>query len=201
MNSHQLNKCLFPLANYLKSEVRQIAEKLHLPVAKKKDSTGICFIGERQFQKFLANYLPVKPGNILTINTNRILGTHQGVHFYTIGQRHNIGITGAEKPYFVVKKDLKKNILYVGEANDKSRFTTTCHLADIYTILNASNEQTYECDVKFRYNQPLIKAQLVIAAHSAKLIYPPTIGVTPGQQAVIYQNNVCVASGVINFID
>ncbi len=117
INEEQIKSCLFPLADLTKEEVRDIANKLDLAVANKKDSTGVCFIGERNFREFLKNYIPAQKGDIVDINTNKVIGKHNGVYYYTIGQHRGLGIGGisGEKAtgWFIVKKDAKKNILYV----------------------------------------------------------------------------------------
>lgn len=113
LTQKQLENVLFPLANYKKNEVREIAKNIGLPIANKKDSTGICFIGERNFRKFLQNYLPNKPGDIVNISTNEIIGKHIGTMYYTIGQRKGLNLGGQNERYFICKKDLDKKIIYV----------------------------------------------------------------------------------------
>jgi len=119
LNQEQLSKVVFPIGNLKKTEVRKIAEKQNLDIWNKKDSTGICFIGERKFNEFLKNYIKVKPGKIVDIETNKTLGKHDGIMFYTIGQNRDLGLGGQQCKYFVCKKNIKNNILYV--ASEKTR--------------------------------------------------------------------------------
>jgi tRNA-specific 2-thiouridylase len=119
LNQEQLSKAIFPIGHLRKREVREIAEKAGLPTAKKKDSTGICFIGERNFKEFLSQYLPAQPGEMRTLS-GEYKGRHDGLMYYTLGQRRGLGIggSGTGEPWFVVGKDLEKNILYVEQGRD-----------------------------------------------------------------------------------
>jgi tRNA-uridine 2-sulfurtransferase len=119
LNQEQLAKTIFPLGDIKKVEVRQLAKKLNLVTANKKDSTGICFIGKRNFKQFLQNYIPAQVGNIVDIKSNKVIGTHQGIMYYTIGQRKGIDLSGMNNRYFVVGKDYHQKILFVASGSDK----------------------------------------------------------------------------------
>ena len=135
-----------------KKDVREIASKYGFSYCKKKDSTGICFIGERNFKNFLKNYLPNKKGNIVNIDTNEVLGEHIGLMYYTIGQRKGLDIGGTKDKLFVVGKDLNKNVLYVAEGEDNKYLYSDSALLD--TINFNCDERPTECTAKFRYRAP-----------------------------------------------
>lgn len=192
-----LSHIIFPLANITKSEVRRIASELKLNIAKKKDSTGICFIGERDFREFLKNYLPAKTGNIINIDNNEVIGQHQGVMYYTIGQRKGLNIGGPGGPWFVVGKDVKHNLLFVAENQENHwLYSDSCLITDVNWLCML---RPLECNVKFRYRQkdhPVIIKY--ITEDKIMLSYPQMISsVTPGQQAVLYLDDVCLGGGVI----
>ena len=201
----QLKSCLFPLGDLLKSEVRKIAHELDLEsVEDKKDSTGVCFIGERNFKEFLKNYIPAQKGNIVDIETKAVLGEHEGVMYYTIGQRKGLGIGGINglptQGWFVCKKDIKNNILYVASGGeDKHLFSDESIIKDI-NLFNGKIENGTHLNVKFRYRQ---KDQGVTVFNqedgSIKLIHDePYKAVTPGQACVFYDGDVCLGGGIID---
>lgn len=199
-----LDYCLFPLDTILKSDVRTIAEDLKLSIAKKKDSTGICFIGERDFRQFLKNYIPMKPGKIIDIDTLEEIGTHDGVYYYTIGQRKGFGVGGNKGPYYCVGKDVKKNILYLTSIkNEHYLDSDSALITDINWIENIDDEM--DIQAKFRYRQPDNEVHIKkIDDTTALLTYPQKIkSVTPGQQAVFYKDGMMLGGGVIEktFID
>ena len=201
----QLKSCLFPLGDLLKEEVREIAHKLDLEsVEDKKDSTGICFIGERNFKEFLKNYLPATKGNIVDIETGRILGTHDGVMYYTIGQRKGLGIGGIKneiaKGWFVCKKDVKNNILYVASGSeDEHLFSDYCIINRVNLFNEHINDNTH-LFAKFRYRQKDLGVTLFnIDSNTIKLIFDePYKAVTPGQAAVLYDGEICLGGGIID---
>lgn len=193
-----LDYCLFPLADLDKTEVRRIAKELDLDVADKKDSTGICFIGERDFRKFLSNYIPMKEGKIIDIDTLEEIGTHNGVYYYTIGQRKGFGVGGNRGPYYCVGKDVKNNILYLTSIKNESYLDSdSAYIVDINWIVDIPEELDIEC--KFRYRQPDQKVHIKrLSANEAMLFYPSKIkAVTPGQQAVFYKDGELLGGGVI----
>ena len=149
----RLKKLLFPLGNLLKSEVRQLAHKYNLPVYNKKDSTGICFIGERKFRKFLSEYIPSKAGDFCLMD-GTVVGKHQGAVFYTIGQRRQLGLGGQGKRWFVIKKDMSKNIVYVSRDEEKADlFSSAVLLSELNFLSSDKLEFPLKCFAKIRYRQ------------------------------------------------
>ena len=194
-----LDYTLFPLGDILKSEVRDIAKELDLDIADKKDSTGICFIGERNFREFLKNYIPMKKGKIIDIDTLQEIGEHEGVFYYTIGQRKGFGVGGNQGPYYCVGKDVKNNILYLTSINNEEYlYSDSAFINDINWIEDISNED--DIQVKFRYRQNDNEAHLTkIDDHSAMLYYPQKVkAVTLGQQAVFYKDGMLLGGGTID---
>ncbi len=202
LTEEQIKSCLFPLGDITKPEVRKIAHELNLNIADKKDSTGVCFIGERNFKEFLKNYLPAQQGNIVDIETKRVLGRHDGVLYYTLGQRKGLGIGGIanEKAvgWFVCKKDAKNNILYVakGEENDYL-FSDRCLVRNLNFITEVPSNK--HVGAKFRYRQP--DQGVVIRRldkYCLEVVYDsPYKAVTPGQEAVFYDGDILLGSGTI----
>ena len=197
VSKEQLKNVLFPIGGMTKPEVRKIAEEYGLITAKKKDSTGICFIGERNLTKFLKNYLPNKPGDIVNIETNEVVGKHIGLMYYTIGQRRGLDIGGTKDRMFVVGKNLDKNILYIciGEDND--------YLISNSCIINEVNDlglnNIRKCSAKFRYRQKDIDVELEYLDNNEILVkYPKGFKrVTPGQACVLYNGEECLGGGII----
>lgn len=193
----QFKNVLFPIGHLTKKEVREIADKYDLVTATKKDSTGICFIGERNMTKFLENYLPNQEGSIVDIATNKTIGKHIGLMYYTIGQRRGLNIGGYANRMFVVGKDLNSNTLYValGEDNDYL-YSDSCVITDINWL---SDEKPNKCTAKFRYRQPDNEVSLELIDDNHILVkYPQKIkAVTPGQACVFYLNEQCLGGGII----
>lgn len=197
LSKKQLQNVLFPIGDLDKSEVRKIAKEYELITAEKKDSTGICFIGERNFSKFLSNYLPNIPGDIVNIQTKEIIGKHIGLMYYTIGQRKGLNIGGNTDRIFVVGKNLEENILYVafGDSNEYL-FSDSC----IVEMVNWNADQLVTtCSAKFRYRQPDNEVFLNFLDDGNLLVkYPQKIkAVTPGQACVFYLEDECLGGGII----
>lgn len=202
LNEEQVSSCLFPLANITKPEVRDLAHQLGLSsVMDKKDSTGVCFIGERNFKQFLRNYFPATPGKIIEGKTGKVVGEHMGVLYYTIGQHKGLGIGGIkgeeEGAFFIYKKDVANNILYVAHPNERYLLKSTrCVLTDLNYIGERKEEPV---GVKFRYRQPDQAAVIAFEGEKAILTYPQGVeSVTPGQIAAIYKDGYCLGSGIIS---
>ena len=199
LNQEQLKRVIFPLADISKDDVRKIAKNVNLPNAYKKDSTGICFIGKRNFKDFLKNYIDEKKGHIIDLNTNEIIGEHDGVWFYTIGQRKNIGISGMKEKYFVAKKDVDKNILYVTSISNEEKFLYCNRL--IVDNFNWINKIPKVKDVKLRYRHcgELFEATFKIDEKNRVIIDSKNKlrSVPVGQYAVLYQDDVCLGGGEI----
>ena len=196
LNKTQLENVLFPLGDINKEEVRKIAIKYDLITATKKDSTGICFIGERNFKKFLSNYLPSKKGNIINITTNEVVGEHNGLMYYTIGQRKGLDIGGNNDRLFVVGKNIKDNVLYValGE-NNEYLFSNSCTIDNIN--FNCDLRPT-KCTAKFRYRANDYPVELEYLENQEILVKYDTIkAVTPGQACVLYLDEICLGGGII----
>ena len=204
ISQEQLKCALFPLGDIDKKEVRKIAHDLDLEIADKKDSTGVCFIGERNFKEFLKNYIPSKKGNIVDIDTNRVIGTHEGVMYYTIGQRRGLGIGGIAneeaKGWFVVKKDVKNNILYVASGSESNRLNSdSCYVTNLNFISKKPLEGAH-IYAKFRYRQQDNGVTIHYKDNNVvELIFDePYKAVTPGQAAVFYDGDICLGGGLID---
>ena len=197
VSKEQLKNVLFPIGDMVKPDVRKIAEEYELITAEKKDSTGICFIGERNFTNFLKNYLPNQPGKIVNIDTNEVIGEHIGLMNYTIGQRRGLDIGGTKERMFVVGKNLKDNILYICIGEDNDYLMSTSCIVDSINYLG--DEKITKCTAKFRYRQPDIDVEIKwISDDEIEVIYPQGVkAVTPGQACVLYNGEECLGGGII----
>ncbi len=205
LNQSQLERVLFPLGKLQKPEVRRIANKYGFSTADKKDSTGICFIGERKFREFLKNFIPAKAGKIVDLEGN-VVGEHEGVMYYTLGQRRGLnlgGISGTNGGrWFVVDKDVKKNLLIVSHGDETPLYSVSLEASTINWIPNVPTEKTFECYAKFRYRQPEQKVKVTILNNLVKVdFFEPQRAVTPGQFVVFYNNNMCLGGGIIEKVN
>ncbi|WP_427983382.1 tRNA 2-thiouridine(34) synthase MnmA [Agarivorans sp.] len=203
LEEKHIAQTLFPVGEIEKPEVRRIAEEQGLVTANKKDSTGICFIGERKFSDFLAQYLPAQPGDIENCE-GQIMGTHQGLMYHTLGQRKGLGIGGTkdgdETPWYVVDKDVDRNVLIVGQGHDHPRLKSTALIAgQLHWVDRKPLTETLRCSVKIRYRQQDVPCTIVpLENGEIKVTFDePQIAVTPGQSAVFYLNEVCLGGGII----
>ena len=198
----ELARTLFPVGEMDKADVRAIAERAGLATAKKKDSTGICFIGERRFKDFLQQYLPAQPGMIESLEGEH-LGQHHGLMYHTIGQRQGLGIGGlsnhAESPWYVVDKDLDRNVLLVAQGNDHpALFKRMLFARDIFWIGGQAPNLPLRCTAKVRYRQPDQACEVVADARGYAVRFDtPQRAITPGQSVVLYDGEICLGGGVI----
>ena len=196
LSKEQLKDVIFPLGDITKDKVREIAKKYDLVTASKKDSTGICFIGERNFKEFLKNYLPNQKGKIVNIATNEVLGEHIGLMYYTIGQRRGLDIGGNNERLFVVGKDLNKNILYVALGEDNEYLYSNSCIIDNINFNCEIRPKT--CTAKFRYRAKDYPVELEYLDNQEILVkYDNIKSVTPGQACVLYDENKCIGGGII----
>jgi len=200
-------KSLFPVGELEKPEVRRIAEEHGLITHNKKDSTGICFIGERRFKDFLQQYLPAQPGAIQTPD-GKVIGEHMGLMYHTIGQRQGLGIGGVkganEEPWFVVQKDLTRNVLVVVQGTDHPLLYTNHLIAQqAHWINGASPSSSFTCTAKTRYRQPDQECAVTLLADGTLDVsfIQPQRAITPGQSVVFYNDDVCLGGAVIESTD
>ncbi|EHD21731.1 MULTISPECIES: tRNA 2-thiouridine(34) synthase MnmA [Brenneria] len=204
LSHEQIAQSLFPVGDLEKPQVREIAVQLDLATAKKKDSTGICFIGERKFSDFLARYLPAQPGPILSVDDGKPMGQHQGLMYHTLGQRKGLGIggvkDGGEAPWYVVDKDVENNILYVAQGHEHPRLMSGGLIAQqLHWVDRQALTTELRCVVKTRYRQADIPCTVTpLGADRITVRFDkPVAAVTPGQSAVFYQDEVCLGGGII----
>lgn len=194
-----LSKTIFPIGDMEKSLVRKIAIENNLKTATKKDSTGICFIGERNFDNFLNQYIISREGEIQTVD-GKVIGKHKGLIHYTYGQRRGIGIGGVGngEPWFVAGKNIEKNILYVVQGeNNIALFTKSLYATDMKWITDI-HKDPFKCTAKFRYRQNDIPVEVYSDGNGIKIIFDePVKAVTPGQVAVLYDGDICLGGAII----
>ncbi len=203
LGQYPLSKAMFPLGGMTKPQVREIARQAGLPTSEKKDSTGVCFIGERNFKKFLQQYLPAKPGDMVDPQGN-VVGRHDGLMYYTLGQRRGLGIGGSGdgRRWFVVEKDLKNNILRVEQGEDSQRLYTHAAWAEQpYWVAEhppVKIGEKLKCTARFRHRQPLQQVTISPEAEGVRIDFDqPQRAVTPGQAVVFYLGEVCLGGATI----
>ncbi len=206
LSQEQLSKAMFPLGEIEKSEVREIAEKANLATAKKKDSTGICFIGERDFKDFLMNYLPAKSGEMQTLD-GEVVGKHDGLMYYTIGQRKGLGIGGSKdgtnEPWFAIGKNLEENVLYVGQGYENDHlYADTLEASDFLFTGDAEElPREFRSMAQFRYRQKAVPVTVYLdeTRTKARVVFDEAArAITPGQAIVLYDGDECLGGGIID---
>ena len=205
LRQDQLQRVMFPLGEMEKPDVRQLAEEAGLKTADKKDSTGICFIGERDFKEFLMNYLPAQPGEMQTLDGD-VVNTHDGLMYYTIGQRQGLGIGGSKEygnePWFVIGKDLERNVLLVGQGfHHEHLYATHLEASDFSFTVKAPAEAEFRCTAKFRYRTDDVPVTIKMNDDRTEAIVEfdePQRAITPGQAIVLYDGEECLGGGTID---
>ncbi len=203
LGQEQLSRAMFPVGDIGKKEVRSIAREAGLPNAERRDSTGICFIGERDFKKFLMTYIPAQPGDMVDVVSNKVVGKHDGLMFHTLGQRKGLGIggmnTGSDLPWFAVEKDLARNVLLVAQGEHPMMYSDMCVLTDLSWTSGEAPLGTFKCTVKTRYRQADIDCKVKVSGDTSEVYFDkPVRAVTPGQHAVFYDGEICLGGGVID---
>ncbi len=199
LKSEILDKVLFPLGDLKKTEVRKIAAKHGLSTSQKKDSTGICFIGERNFRPFLSRFIPYQPGKLQTLS-GKVVGEHLGVAYHTIGQRKGLCIGGPGEAWFVVGKDVEKNIIYVEQGEDHPALYSSQLIATDITWVTQAPQLPFKCHAKVRYRQPDQECVIEkIEDNRLFVSFPkPQRAITPRQSIVFYHNNCCLGGALIS---
>ncbi len=205
LKQHQLKRAMFPVGHLTKADVRRIAEEKGLPVSKKKDSTGVCFIGERKFKQFLQTYLPAMPGDMVAPD-GQVVGRHDGLMYYTLGQRRGLGIGGCGdgRSWFVIGKDLPNNRLLVAQGEDHPMLYSTHSLAGGVTWIGDApirDGETLQCTAKFRYRQGDQPVEVTLQGDKLAIrSLVPQRAVTPGQSAVLYHGERCLGGAVVETV-
>ncbi|MEG1706277.1 MAG: tRNA 2-thiouridine(34) synthase MnmA, partial [Clostridia bacterium] len=204
LSQNQLQDVLFPLGKLTKPEVRNIATEYNLPTAEKKDSTGICFIGERKFKDFLQQYLPNQEGEIVTVD-GHIVGKHSGLMYYTLGQRKGMRLGGSEDGqgrWFVVDKDIANNRLIVSHGDEAPLMSVSLMADKLNWIPDSPTTDKFTCYAKFRYRQSEQKVDVTLKGGEAVVrFYEKQRAITPGQYCVFYDEEKCLGGGVIETVE
>jgi len=197
LNQDQLAHTLFPIGAYTKAEVRALAKKFDLPTAGRAESMGICFVGEVPMKAFLQQKIAPTPGKII-LSSGEAIGEHEGLSFYTIGQRHGVAQQGRETPLFVVQKRFDTNELVMGDEHDPLLFSTEMMVQDMHWIAGASPTLPFPCKVRMRHRQEFTDATVTKHEDGWKVTFAtPERAITPGQFCVCYKNGVCLGGGII----
>ena len=201
----QLEKVLFPIGELQKKDVRALCREKGLSVAGKKDSTGVCFIGERNFKKFLMEFLPARPGDMVD-ETGKKIGRHDGLMYYTLGQRRGLGIGGTRggngESWFVIGKDLKQNLLIVQQGEQDELYSLSLRADHMHFIAGEAPAKEFVCTAKFRYRQEDQAVRVCMEGESAQVLFErPQRAVTPGQWCVLYQGEECLGGGPIDYVE
>jgi tRNA-specific 2-thiouridylase len=191
-----LQKTLFPIGGFTKPQVRKMSESRNLITAAKKDSQGICFVGQVGIREFLSSFVDLKPGDIIDKKSGKVLGRHDGAIFYTLGQRHGLDVGGG-LPYYVVGKDMDKNQVFVAsDLNHDSLWLNEVELLAVHWINDKPKAGRYQ--VRMRHRAPLIDADLSFVDNNVNLkLTEPQRVITPGQSVVVYDGEVCVGGGIV----
>lgn len=202
LTGEQLQNAVFPIGGLQKTDVRRIAREQGFVNAAKKDSTGVCFIGERDFKRFLMQYLPAQPGDMVD-ETGKIIGRHDGLMYYTLGQRRGLGIggrnDGSGESWFVIGKDLTRNLLIIQQGEHDELFSRSLDAARINWIAGAPPQAMFDCTAKFRYRQPDQGVSVTVSGEGVHVAFDrPQRAVTPGQWVVFYDGDVCLGGGPID---
>ena len=195
-----LSKVLFPIGNIEKPKVREIAAKYDLATKEKKDSTGICFIGERNFKPFLSQYLKPNKGKFIEVDSNEVVGEHSGAQFYTIGQRKGLGLGGPGKPWFVSGKDIEKNLVYVVRGDDHPSLYCLDAVIDGFSTIGTPlsfEGRTLAVKVRYRQKDQLCEVKKLKGGELKLIFQEPQRAVTIGQSACLYFGNRCLGQGTI----
>lgn len=203
LQQDQLKHSLFPIGHLPKTQVRALAEQTGFSTARKKDSTGICFIGERKFRDFLQRFLPAQPGVIVN-HDGTVLGEHHGLMYYTLGQRQGLGIGGRkdspEEPWFVIAKDLDKNQLVVAQGNQNDFLLKSfLKASQLHWVAGRAPTTQFKCTARIRHRQPVQSCEVEVNAMTAKVCFSEAQrAITPGQSIVFYQDDICLGGGIID---
>ena len=204
LRREQLERVVFPIGDLQKTDVRRIAKEQGFTNALKKDSTGVCFIGERNFKQFLMQYHPAQRGDIVD-EKGRKIGTHDGLMYYTLGQRRGLGIGGKSdgtgESWFVIGKDLKRNLLIVQQGEHEELYSVSLDADSVNWISGTPPADTFDCTAKFRYRQPDQKVHVTISGSGAHVTFDQSQrAVTPGQWVVFYNGEICLGGGPIDSV-